>query len=254
MLGRSFKEKISVRQKRQGGCIHCHMIPSGTWNSLEQAGEKKLPDEIVWGYPLPSWVGLMLDRDTRATVTSVKEGTVAAKAGFKKGDVIRTMAGQPVISAADVQWTLRQVGVSGAISIVVDRDGSDKELKITLEKGWQEKGDFAWGEGFGRTARTRSGFHTITVTADERKKLGLAESDLALKVKAVSPGWVRNKPRRVRELVKTGDIVVGVDGKSAAMTVSQFVLYLFRNKRSGDTLKLTLLRGGEKVEVSLKIR
>lgn len=63
-------------------------------------------------------------------VRSVEKGSLAEKAGFRAGDVIVRVNGQPVQDSSDVGFTLRSRNTSTA-SVVVLRD--KKELTLTLK-------------------------------------------------------------------------------------------------------------------------
>src|SRR5262245_51732231 len=99
-----FKATVDLAAPRKS-CVHCHMVHEGQRKLLREAG-KPIPDEVLWAYPLPTAVGLDLDLEQRATVQRVKPGSPATKAGFQAKDELIRLAGQPVVSMADVQWVL----------------------------------------------------------------------------------------------------------------------------------------------------
>ena len=86
---------------------------------------------------MPDWLGLMLDPDEKATVKSVAAGSSAERAGFKVADRIQTLAGQPIISIADVQWVLEQakaVPAANAAGILrIDSTASNAEIEVDGE-------------------------------------------------------------------------------------------------------------------------
>ncbi|GGB02998.1 trypsin-like serine protease [Macrococcus hajekii] len=53
--------------------------------------------------------------------------------------------------------------------------------------------------------------------------------------------------------VKKGDVIVAVDGKKVTSD-SELKSYLYRNKKAGDTLNLTVVRDNKKIDVSLILR
>jgi S1-C subfamily serine protease len=62
-------------------------------------------------------------------------------------------------------------------------------------------------------------------------------------------------PERTAGLSKAGlrvrDVIVAVDGKTAAMTESQFLAYLRLKHPPGDQVKLTVVRGKERMDLTI---
>ena len=50
------------------------------------------------------------------------------------------------------------------------------------------------------------------------------------------------------------DILISVDGRSHRMTESDLFAYLLNKKRAGDRVQITVLRSGEKVDLSLPMQ
>ncbi len=117
------------------GCIHCHAAQNGVVKSLQGANQA-VPEKLQFPWPMMDVVGLTLDPKEKASVTAVAAGSAAEKGGFKTGDRILTVEGQPVLSIADVQWVLHNRD-SGAVKAQVDRGGKTTELTLTLAAGWR---------------------------------------------------------------------------------------------------------------------
>ena len=95
-----------------------------------------MPEAVLFSYPHPKAVGLVLDPKERATVLELVERTPAAKAGFKTGDVIQTPGGQPLLSVADVQWMLhRTAPEGGTVKAWVLQGGSPADAALILPAG-----------------------------------------------------------------------------------------------------------------------
>jgi len=118
------------------GCIHCHDVEEGTAKSYRALGES-VPLRWAVPYPTPQRVGLMLDSAKRATVTDVQSRSPADRAGFKVGDEIRVLDGQPILSIADVQFALWAAGDTPTLRARVDRGGRPIELSLALPAGWR---------------------------------------------------------------------------------------------------------------------
>ena len=67
-----------------------------------------------------------------AEVTSVGDGTPAAKAGLKVGDVIVAVNGKPVDSANSLVGHVREKTTGDEVTLTVLRDGKSIEVKATL--------------------------------------------------------------------------------------------------------------------------
>ena len=61
-------------------------------------GRKSLGDESVHSYPPVALVGLRLAANEAATLRAMDEGSPADKAGFRAGDRVAKLDGQPMVS------------------------------------------------------------------------------------------------------------------------------------------------------------
>ncbi len=76
---------------------------------------------------------LGVEPHTGALVTEVFDGTPAAKAGFKEGDLIVRFAGRPVNSPVELQHTVEQCPIDSKHQVQVRRDGKPMTLRVTLK-------------------------------------------------------------------------------------------------------------------------
>jgi serine protease Do len=65
-------------------------------------------------------------------VTSVDEGSAAAKAGVKAGDVVQRFSGSPVTTSAELRQAVREGEAGKATTLTVWRDGKAQDLTVTL--------------------------------------------------------------------------------------------------------------------------
>jgi len=83
---------------------------------------------------LTSQLGEYFGAKDGVLVTSVADGSAAAKAGIKAGDVITSVNGDRVTSASDLIASLRRAGENDAeVSIGIVRDKKDQTVKAKLE-------------------------------------------------------------------------------------------------------------------------
>src|SRR5262245_59954790 len=111
---------------------------------------------------------------------------------------------------------------------MVKRSGKEFHKTIALNGSWKES-DLSW------RASTRPGLRywlrTVPLSADDKKKADLAADRLALEVKDMEgerTAGLSKARLRVR------DVIVSVDGKTEAMTESQFLAYLRLKHPPGD--------------------
>jgi len=142
-----------------------------------------------------------LTRTDGALVTSVSEGSPAAKAGLKEGDVIVEYDGRPVARAGDLPRTVAETPVGRAVPLKVVRDGKPVTLTATvaqLEETREAKAESAPDEpALGVSART--------LTPAVAQQLGLREQQGVLILN------VNDGSRAEAAGLKAGDIIAQVD-------------------------------------------
>ncbi len=72
------------------------------------------------------------DKQKGVLVAKVFEGSPAAKAGVKDGDVLASLAGKPVENGRDLQTVVAALPLNQPVSVTVVRDGQRKELNVTI--------------------------------------------------------------------------------------------------------------------------
>lgn len=227
-----------TRQK----CIHCHMIREAEMWTLRTAG-KPVPDELLWAYPMPDAVGLSLDLKECATVKSVAAGSPAEKGGFKEGDAIRKLGGQPILSVADVQWVLHNAKTPATLEAEVDRGGKAAKATIALAEGWRRKEDWTWRVQVWPIRHRLLGVSPLEVVDGE---------GLNLKVNKFPPDFVKDKNKDGAKVFQKDDVIVGVDDRKDVATESQLLAYLM-GKKAGSSAEFSILRSGKPQKVTLTI-
>jgi serine protease Do len=71
---------------------------------------------------------------TGVLVTEVRDGTPAAKAGLKPGDIILRFAGKPVSSPRELQGVVEEARIGSSQSLSVLRDGKEMTLSVTCRE------------------------------------------------------------------------------------------------------------------------
>jgi len=232
---------VEATERKQ--CIHCHMVKEYSLRAKWEAGTLTLEDLYV--FPQPTNVGLTMDVDDGLLVKAVASHSPAADAGLTAGDELMSLGGQPLISLADIQWALNVAPSPGKLAVTVRRGGHRIDTSIPLRGEWK-KSDIAWraSSWYG----LRQGLKVEALAESEKASRGLAADSLALMVKNLFGKSATALPTAG---VKQGDVIIAVDGRTQAMTDSDFLVWLRLAHGPKDTVRFTVLRGNEKHELNV---
>lgn len=252
-LKNKFTESLNYEGDVVKSCIHCHQIGDARREYYWTAG-KPIPEELMFPYPHPKSIGLILDPDEEATVAAIEPNSAAAQSGLRAGDVIKTFAGQPMLSIADVQWVLHRIKASGGgTTLEVVREGKPIELKLTLEEGWRRAGDITWRVSTWPLRRMVLGGMVLDQLSDEqREQLRSSRSSAALAVKRVGQYGAHAAAKKAG--FREGDLLVEFDGRSDFASETDLLRYAIANRRAGDTVDVTVLRRGQSKKLKLPIQ
>jgi serine protease Do len=233
-------------------CLHCHQVRDAE-RRLFRDEQKPIPDEVLYPWPMPDVVGLALDPKQKAGVASVVAGSAADRAGFRSGDKIVALQGQPILSIADVQWVLHNTDQPASVRAEVRRGRERLDLTLPLDSGWRRKSDISWRATTWDLRRMATGGLVLEeATAVERQNAELPEQSLALRAKHV--GQYGEHAVAKRAGFKEGDILVRVDGQTGPMTENELIGYLVQRKRPGDRIPVTVVRAGEQLNLELTMQ
>jgi hypothetical protein len=228
---------------KKENCIHCHMVREFALRAKWEAGKLTANDLKV--YPMPERIGLTIDIDDGLRVTSIAEGSAAEEAGIEIGDELVTLSGQPLISLADIQWVLHTSPDESQLALTLKRGDEKLKKTVTLSGNWKQS-DIAWraSSWYG----LRHGLKTEPLSAADKKARGLVEDDLALAVKGM---FGKGGPKLQQAGLRMNDVIVAVDGKTDAMSESDFLIWLRLNHGPKDSVKFTVLRGDDRRELTV---
>lgn len=253
----SLKDKYSSRIEYEGkvvqSCIHCHQIGDAVRGYYRSQGEA-IPEDVLFPAPHPTVIGLKLNPKERATVLSVAGGSAAESAGFRAGDQIRSLAGQPLISVADVQWALHTTSPDGGkVAAEVLRDGKPVSLTLDLPRGWKRAGDISWRVSSWEFRRIATGGILFKeLTDEERQEAGIAGGQMALRAQHV--GEYGEHAAAKNAGFQKGDIIVSYDGRTDLLRDTDVLVYGVTTKKPGDTVTIVALRDGKKFEADIPIQ
>jgi hypothetical protein len=224
-------------------CIECHQVRGNVLRHRWR--EKRLTAADIWPFPLPESVGLKMDADDGLRVQAVAPNSPAERAGIAAGDELMTLDGQRLVSQADIQWVLHRAPVEAKVVAALNRGGRGLRKTIVLSGSWKEA-DLSWRAS--TWPGLRYGLHTVPLSAAEKKQADLAADRLALVVKHMEA----ERTAALRKAgLRVGDVIIAVDDKAGAMTESQFLAYVRLSHPPGDQVKLTVLRGKERLDLTI---
>ncbi len=232
------------QQTTRRNCIHCHMIHDAENEHAQKSGTFK--QDMLWRYPLPNNIGVSVDAKHGCRITRVEQS--ASDSGLRAGDEITHLNGQAVTSIADMQWVLHNL--SNKSEKVEVKTTAGKTRTITTNAGWK-KTDISW-RGSIWTISPRLRVWAPEAPANKRRGLDLADSDGALEVRWINGGKPGGRAARSSGL-RQGDIIVAVDGKPVPNNPSRFQLHVKLNYEVGQSVPLTIVRGGRRMKINLKL-
>lgn len=233
-------------------CIHCHQIGDAQRQWYRDRGA--LPEKVLFPYPHPKALGLILDPKERATVLRVEKDTPAERAGLRPGDVILKMEGQPLLSIADVQWVLHHTPPDkNSVSAEVRRGGKTVEVILPLPKDWRQRDDISWRVSSWAYRRMVTGGMLLqTVPAEQRKALGLADTDMALSVEYLGENGPHGAAKKAG--FQKGDVLVSFDSKTGLNRETDLFDYALTECKVGANVDVGVLRGGKRLTLPLPMQ
>ncbi|GIW71342.1 MAG: hypothetical protein KatS3mg102_0884 [Planctomycetota bacterium] len=239
--------QLLARARAGGGefAVSDEQAPSGG-NSAEQtpAAEQR-----------PGRLGIYLyDDDTQprgAEIVRVKEGSPAAEAGLRAGDVVRAIDGQPVASAAELARALRGLKAGQRVKLLVEREGWRREFELVAQPAGPAPAPAPPQPGPPRSAEPAP-----RPAPQQRAFLGVA---LAEREGAVVVARVVEEGPAARAGIRAGDRLLAArtaDGQWRELASAQGLIELVGGLRPGERLGLRLEREGwvRELEVVLGAR
>jgi S1-C subfamily serine protease len=232
-------------------CMHCHQIREAERLVYRTTGER-VPDEVLLPYPDPGVLGMKLDPKETATLERVTPGSIAERAGLRPGDRIETLAGQPLLSIADLQWVLHKAPASTHLPVQIRRGSKTWNATLELREGWR-LGDISWRASTWDLRRMGlAGMRLDDLTDEQRRSANLPREGMALRVRHLGEFGEHAVAKRAG--FQKGDVLVSFDGLSSRMSESQLLVYALQKKRSGDEVAVTVLRKGGKTALKFTLQ
>jgi membrane-associated protease RseP (regulator of RpoE activity) len=165
----------------------------------------------------------------------------ADKAGLVGGDIITTVDGQPVHSDDEITSILRGIPIGKTVDVVYLRDGETKNTKLTTISGDEmERLNEVYAarpEGRGQFGYDDDDAERVEIP--NTKMFGVKLGDI-----------LANRPADLAG-IKEGDIVIQFDD-TPIRTPEEF-LSRVRRAVPYSTVKIVVMRGGERIEIPVKM-
>jgi hypothetical protein len=250
-LSSRYKRDLDWEGKVVQSCVHCHQVGDAFRDEVRTKNQP-LPLSIIYPYPEPETIGLVLSGDQAAHVDSVAPGSVAARAGFLAGDDLVTLAGQPLVSIADVSWVLHHAPDAGTLQAVVKRGAAGKGLTIALPAGWRKNSDITRRVGtWPMRAMATGGLKLDPLPVDEAAQRGL-KGKMALIVTHLGAQGKHGAAKNAG--FQKGDVLVEVEGKSQPLTESELIGQILEKTKPGVQVKTVVLRGTQRVPLAMPVQ
>lgn len=253
LLAGKFGSQLDYSGNVVKSCIHCHQVGDAQ-RKFHRDQQEPFPGRVLFPYPHPKAIGLILDPRQCATVLRVDKNSIADQAGFQTGDVISKLDGQPLLSLADVQWVFHNTGNNGgSVNAEILRSGQPMKLVLTLPRGWRQLDDISWRASTWQLRRMALGGMKLTQLAPaERTALGYAENATALKVEHVGQFSPHDAAKHAG--IEKGDIVVSFDRKTDLLRETDVIAYSLWNCPVSSKVSVKFQRGGTEKTVTLEVK
>jgi Do/DeqQ family serine protease len=181
---------------------------------------------------------LGLKQVSGAIVSSVTPGSAADRGGLKRGDVIQSFNGQPVLDTNTLRNRVAAAGPGSMADVVIIRDGGEKRLSVKLDEATPDRLAQRGGDVGSSDKAAALGVSVAPVTPELASRIGAPKDVKGLLVEAVSP-----EGRAAGAGIQTGDIIQEVNRESvrtieelraAVAKTTDRPLLLLVNRRGSD--------------------
>jgi serine protease Do len=152
--------------------------------------------------------GLGLSKTEGAIVSDVTAGGAADKAGLKRGDVIMSYQGQPVIDTNSFRNQIAATKPGSTITLQVMRDGRVNDIKATLEETPAAKDARGESAGEEHEARGKFGMSIEPITPEIARQLQLDRDAKGVVIADVDPDGAAASAG-----LREGDVIQQINGR-----------------------------------------
>lgn len=209
------------------------------------------------------WLGVSLEEDSRGRVriTLVEKNSPAKEAGLREGDIVKKINGREVRSGEFLAREIRNRQPGEEITLEVEREGKQKEIKVKLGKYPEEEARRElerWVPFFpmpspltppekGRTWERRRfiGVYPEEIGRELAEFFGVKEGKglLITRLEANSPAEKAG--------LKVGDVIIKADGRRVE-TIDE-LNSIIQRKKKGDKVRLEIVRDKRTMEIEVEV-
>jgi len=224
-----------------GACVECHLTMDYQNQHRELDGTLD-PIRHLYRSPDIKAIGIHLDVPKGLVVREATDAV--AFAGMQPGDRITHLNGTAIYTFADLQYHYDKLDRDAdGLRMTVERGRKATELTVELPMRWWFT-DLSYRQW---SMEPRVPFRSQALTEAEKRELGLEPAGFASQVKGVD-NFVTSGSHEIEE----GDIIFSIDGRETDEVANTAELFIKLRIKAGETVRLSLLRGGEKVETELQ--
>ncbi|KAA0695497.1 DegQ family serine endoprotease [Neorhizobium sp. P12A] len=181
-----------------------------------------------------------LSKAEGALVAAVTDGTAAAHAGLKAGDIVTGVGSEAVKSPKDLSRLVADLSPGAEEKMSIVRDGKAMDLNVTIGGNDDSKLQTADAKGGDMKQSGPSiGVALADLTAEAKAQLNLPDNATGAVVAEVNPDKTAAAAG-----IQTGDVIVSVNGK-AVQDARQVKLAVADAAKSGRKSVLLLIERGE---------
>lgn len=185
-----------------------------------------------------------LSPDKGALVSDVQSGTPAAKAGLQSGDIIMSFNGKELHSSNDLSLDVAETKVGEPARLAVLRNGKEMSFDVTVAERPADA-----GAKFPASSREQQhgklGLTVENITPEVARQMQLSATTGALVTEVLPNGPAGDAG------VRPGDIIRGFN--NTAIGNASDLVDATRNLKTGDMVRLKIMRGGETLFLAFEI-
>ena len=239
---------IKVNYLDKGKCFHCHFPRHYGWGDSDALG--KFDKKDVWVFPKLTKIGIHVDVDKGVVLKQTKG--VVKRSGMNAGDKILAINDHRVLTYGDLHYRYHKVPHDAKdVKFTVQRESMKKDIRVPLPKDWRvtDVGHRIW------RLRVSPGFHANQVSSRTQRRLGLKVGGLSSRVWSIHQnGHVGPMMAGGKAGLRPDDVICSVDDAVVDVENGQnLYTYIKLKKRVGETIRLKVLRGQRKLEISYKL-
>lgn len=234
-------------------CVHCHMVHEAERAQAQKDGVWSR--DRIWMYPMPSRLGLAVDREDQTLITKVDPGSAAGEAKLRAGDRLVRIDGVRVRTLLDLQWAL-DLSTGSSLDIEYERAGKIENAKLKLRSGWKQGGplDLSWRASMWGIS-PQPGFGGKKLTPSELKQAGLPEDIFAFRIGYIvdwgEKAYLGDNVKKAG--IQKGDIVLSTNGESDFTSELHWQAWFRLSLKPGSKIPLEVWRAGKRVKLTLPV-